>query len=220
MKWSDDYDRLPLSSLKQFVYCQRRYALMYIENEWGSNYKIVEGDLLHDKVDNPFFNEKRVDTHISRSVPVYSNRLGLYGVADIVEFYKDQNGIEIEGKKGLWKLCPLEYKNGKPEKSSADNYQICAQAICLEEMFNTKIENGNIYYGKLKRRVLVEITKSMKDSVVIKVDEMKTLLMNNTIPEVPDDQNCSLCSLVDICMPYIIDKRKIFRDRITDLLKG
>lgn len=116
MKKFDEIERLPISSLKQFIYCQRRFALMYIECEWRSNYKIVEGDILHERVDDPFFNEKRKDIHVSRSVPVYSNDLNLYGVADIIEFIKDAQGIEIPGKKGLWKINPIEYKNGEPEK--------------------------------------------------------------------------------------------------------
>ena len=100
MKKSDEYDRMPISSLKQYIYCKRRFALMYINCEWGSNYKIVEGDILHSRVNDPFFNEKRGDVYISRSVPVYSEKLNLYGVADIVEFIRDVDGIKLPGKKG------------------------------------------------------------------------------------------------------------------------
>ncbi|MGV8168321.1 MAG: CRISPR-associated protein Cas4 [Alkaliphilus sp.] len=220
MKNVDDLERIPLSSLKQFVYCQRRFALMYIENEWGSNYKIVEGDLLHEKVDDPFFNEKRGDVHISRSVPIYSDLLNLYGVADIVEFIKDQEGVKVSGKRGLWRISPLEYKNGKPEGSGADNYQLCAQALCLEEMFETKIYSGNIYYGKLKRRVNVELTQSMKDSVKLHVNKMIELLLSQTIPDKTEDQNCNLCSLINVCMPDVIDKPKMVKDRIAKLMRG
>jgi CRISPR-associated exonuclease Cas4 len=220
MKKCEDIERMPLSSLKQFVYCKRRFALMYIENEWGINYKIIEGDILHERVNDPFFNEKRGDVYISRSVPVYSDRLNLYGVADIVEFVKDQDGVEINGKRGLWRISPLEYKNGKPEKSGADNFQLCAQVMCLEEMFDTTINSGNIYYGQIKHRVKVEITKDMRNSVVSKVNQMMELLSNQTIPDIPFDQNCSLCSLIEVCLPKVVDMRKNLKSRIALLMKG
>lgn len=211
---------MPLSAIKQFVYCQRRFALMYIECEWGSNYKIVEGDILHEKVDDAFFNEKRGDVHISRSVPIYSEELNIYGVADIVEFIKDSEGIRIPGKLGLWKINPLEYKNGKPEKSGADNFQLCAQAMCLEEMFKTRINSGDIYYGKIKRRVAVELTKEMKESVITQVDNMMKLIQSQKIPSKPINQNCNLCSLIDICMPEVISKQKDIKGQIANLMRG
>lgn len=203
MKKSDEYDRMPISSLKQFIYCKRRFALMYINCEWGSNYKIVEGDILHSRVNDPFFNEKRGDVYISRSVPVYSEKLNLYGVADIVEFIRDDDGIKLPGKKGTWRINPIEYKNGKPEKTNSDNYQLCAQALCLEEMFNIEINNGDIYYGKIKRRIEVELTEELKSDVRKKLSEMSELLMKQEIPKKPQKQNCSLCSLHDICIPSV-----------------
>ena len=219
MKKFDDFERLPLSALKQFVYCKRRFALMHIECEWDSNYKIAEGDILHQRVDDPFFNEKRGDVHISRSVPIFSNSLNLYGVADIVEFIKDEQGIRILGKKGLWRINPLEYKNGKPEKSNADNFQLCAQAMCLEEMFQTEIKCGDIFYGKIKRRVLIEFSKDLKEDVKIQVKNMQQLLLCQEVPFKAVDQNCNLCSLVNICMPDIYDKHKNTKEQISSLIR-
>ena len=203
MKKSDEYDRMPISSLKQYIYCKRRFALMYINCEWGSNYKIVEGDILHSRVNDPYYNEKRGDVYISRSVPVYSEKLNLYGVADIVEFIRDDDGIKLPGKKGTWRINPIEYKNGKPEKTNSDNYQLCAQALCLEEMFNIEINKGDIYYGKIKRRIEVELTEELKSDVRKKLSEMSELLMKQEIPQKPQKQNCSLCSLYDICIPSV-----------------
>lgn len=219
MKKFDEIERMPISSLKQFVYCPRRFALMYIECEWGSNYKIVEGDILHERVDDPFFNEKRGDVHISRSVPIYSNTLNLYGVADIVEFIKEPQGVEIKGKKGFWRINPLEYKNGKPEKSNADNFQLCAQAMCLEEMFHTKINQGDIFYGKIKRRVVVEFTEELRNSVVDQVEKMNTLLVKQVIPLKSKKQNCNLCSLIDICIPEVSGIETNFKNQMARLMK-
>lgn len=220
MKRFEDFDRLSLSSLKQYIYCKRRFALMYVECEWGSNYKIVEGDLFHERVDNPLFSEKRGDLHISRSVPIYSDVMNLYGVADIIEFIKDDSGIKIHGKRERWRINPVEYKNGKPEKSNADNFQLCAQALCLEEMFNTNIEHGDIYYGKIKRRVTVDFTNELRSDVKEQVKNMKELLEQQLLPPKPKNQNCSLCSLENVCIPTIIRNQTSVKDRIAAIVKG
>lgn len=220
MKKFEEDERLPISALKQFIYCKRRFALMYINCDWGENYKIAEGDLLHKRVDDPYFNEKRGDVHTSRSVPVFSDRLNLYGVADIVEFIKNENGIELPNKKDRWQINLVEYKNGKPEKSNADNFQLCAQALCLEEMFHTTIENGDIFYGKIRRRVKVELTDNLKSQVRMQVDNMKALLKNQNIAVRDEAQNCSLCSLLDVCIPSAFGKQKKVQEQIALLMKG
>ncbi|MBK5244066.1 MAG: CRISPR-associated protein Cas4 [Eubacteriaceae bacterium] len=220
MKKFEEYDRLPLSALKQFIYCKKRFALMYLECEWGENYKIVEGDLLHKSVNDPTFNEKRRDVYVSRSVPVFSSQLNLYGVADIVEFINNDEGIKLPGKKGLWKINPVEYKNGKPEKSNADNYQLCAQAMCLEEMFQTEIKSGDIFYGKIKRRVTVDLTNELKESVKGHISNMSEILMTQVIPIKSEDQNCHLCSLIDVCIPTVFGKQKKFKDQISTQMRG
>jgi CRISPR-associated exonuclease Cas4 len=214
-------EQIPISAIKQYVYCKRRFALMFIDGEWGSNYKIAEGDILHEKVNDPFFNEKRGDRHISRSVPVFSDKLNVYGIADIVEFLRDDEcGVKIGGKKGLWRANPVEYKNGKPEKSGADNFQLCTQALCLEYMFSTKIKTGDIYYGKLRRRVEVKLTDELKKKTISIIAEINGVISSKTIPPRPKGQNCSLCSLVNICVPAIFDRKSTNRARIERLVKN
>lgn len=203
----EEVERLPISALKQYTYCKRRFALMFIDGDWGSNYKIAEGDIFHEKVNDPFFNEKRKDLYISRSVPVFSEHLNLYGIADIVEFLQDDNGVDIGTRPGLWRINPVEYKNGKPEKSGADNIQLCAQAMCLEEMFCTKVTSGDIYYGKLRKRVSVPLTDELKQKTANLVKEANMLLEAAEIPPKPENQSCSLCSLADVCVPSIFDQR-------------
>jgi CRISPR-associated exonuclease Cas4 len=166
------------------------------------------------------FNEKRGDKYYSRSVPVFSNRLNLYGVADIVEFLRDDSGVDIKTQKGLWRINPIEYKNGKPEKSGADALQLCAVAICLEEMFQTEIPSGEVYYGKLRRRINVPLTAELRSQLEVIIKEINALLDSAVIPPKPDNQNCSLCSLANICVPSIFDFKDSNTVRINRLMKG
>ena len=199
---------MALSGVKQIAYCKRRFCLMNVDGEWGSNFKIAEGDILHKRVNDPYFNEKRGSIHISRSVPVYSEQYCLYGIADIVEFIQDDNGVCIAGKKGLWKINPVEYKNGKPEKSDADNYQLCAQALCLEEMFGCNIASGDVYYGKLKRRKTIQFDETIRSRTAGYIALMAQLLEQSKLPPVPEGQNCNLCSLKDVCLPNAVLERE------------
>ena len=217
MKKFDERERMAISAIKQYTSCKRRFALMSLNCDWGENYTIVKGDILHQRVNDPYFNEKRVGIYTSRSVPVFSKSLNLYGIADIVEFIQDEKGVKLKGKKGLWKINPIEYKNGKPEKSNADNYQLCAQALCLEEMFQTSIKSGDIFYGKIKRRVKVELTEDLIRRVKDQIYNMVMLLKDQKIPNKPKGQNCSLCSLIDVCLPKVFSDQKGFRDQVRDL---
>lgn len=219
MKKFDDSERIHISAIKQYAYCKRRFGLMFIDCEWGSNYKIIEGDIMHEKVDDPFIKEKRKDVIISRSVPVFSKSLDLYGIADAVEFIKNSEGTRIQGKKDLWGINPIEYKNGKPEKSNADNLQLCAQAIALEEMFGCQIYSGEIFYGSIKRRIKIELTDDLKGRVRDIVEEIRYLFSRQIVPQKPENQNCALCSLIDICMPEIFTKRKTNKQQIYNLIK-
>lgn len=176
---------------------------MNIDMQWGSNYKIAEGDLFHKKVDDPFFNEKRKDVYVSRSEPVFSKQLNIYGIADIVEFLQCEKGITLKGKTGFWKINPIEYKNGQPEENISDNYQLCAVALCLEEMFNCNIESGDIFYGKLKRRKTIKFDKALRQNVALLFLQMETIIHQGEILQKKDGQNCNLCSLVDICQPNV-----------------
>ena len=214
-----DDDSIPISAIKQYIYCKRRFGLIFIDREWGSNYKIVEGDLLHNKVNDPYFNEKRGDIYVSRSIPVYSDKLNVYGIADIVEFTKCDSGVKLEGKYGLWSINPIDYKNGKPEQSGADECQLCAVALCLEEMFSTDIIKGDLFYGKLKRRVEVIFTEELREKTLYAIADITKMLDELSIPEKPVNQICSLCSLVDICLPEAFNKTRRNRSDITNLIK-
>ena len=211
---------IPISMIKQYAYCPHRFSLMYLDNVWTENFKIVEGNITHKKVDNPFIKEKRKDTFYSRSVPVYSDKLDLYGIIDIIEFTKgeDENSVKIRGKRGKWNLNPIEYKNGKKENSNSDALQLCAQAICLEEMFDTKIEFGERFYNKIKRRYKVEFDNSLRKEVLNTVEAMKKSILDNKIIPIREGQNCNLCSIRDNCLPFAYKNKKT-KENLIELIK-
>jgi len=192
---------------------------MFIDGEWEDNYKIIEGNITHEKVDDPFFNEKRKDIYYSRSVPVFSEKLNLYGIADVIEFVRAETGVSINKHDGLWNINPIEYKNGRPEKSDADNLQLCTIALCLEEMFSIEIGSGEIYYNKMRKRVKVHLDEKLKIQVKSILAEINELLDNNFIPSKPENQNCSLCSLIEICLPSIFSAKTKNSARIKRLLE-
>ena len=135
---TDDY--LQISGIKHFRFCRRRWALVHIEQQWDENALTVSGHLMHERVHDDGFTEKRGRIILSRGMPVRSDRLGITGVCDMVELIRDdENGISIHGREGKYLVNPVEYKHGKPD--DADLWQLCAQVICLEEM-NSLMKRG------------------------------------------------------------------------------
>lgn len=195
---------------------------MQIEGQWADNYKTIQGDIVHTLVDDPFFNEKRSHKHIVRSMPVFSNEYGIYGIADCVEFIRDPLGIPILAKKGNYKINIVEYKNGRPQKNQeinhSDTMQIIAQAVCIEEMFKTKV-TGQAYYAATKKRINQEIRQSMKDELSRIIKEMRECLIENVSIRVPVKQNCSNCSMYDICLPKAFKRNPSTLERIKEYLE-
>lgn len=130
---------LPLSGLQHFVFCRRQWALIHVERQWQENALTAEGRILHRRADDPFFTEKRKDRLIARSVPVASYSLGLSGICDVIEFTASPDGIQLPRREGHWLPAPVEYKRGRPKPEPSDAAQLCAQALCLEEMLLVKI---------------------------------------------------------------------------------
>lgn len=214
----DNY--IPISFIKQYVYCPHRFSLIAVENLWGNNFKIIEGNIVHEKVNNPFLKEKRKDIIISRSVPVYSKTYNLYGIVDLIEFHKDINGVSLPKRKDKWIIFPIEYKNGKEENSQSDSFQLCAEVLCLEEIFNTKITSGAIYYNATKKRKNIEFTDELKNKTLSIITEMKYIINNNIIVAKKEDQNCSLCSLYEQCIPSILNNsQEEYKKRLGKILK-
>lgn len=196
-------DRLQLSGLQHFAFCRRQWALIHIEQLWEENVRTVEGNLLHARAHDAALRERRGDTLILRSLSVFSDRLGLSGQCDVVEFHASPNGVPISGEDGLWLPYPVEYKRGKPKEHNADELQLCAQAMCLEEMLCCKIDEGALFYGEKRRRTTVELTDDLRAEVERTSAEMHDLYRRGYTPKPKIAKRCSACSLKELCLPKL-----------------
>ena len=162
--YSED-ELLPISALQHLVFCERQWALIHLEQLWSENILTVQGHIMHERV-HEAEREVRGNVIITRGLPLRSLRLGLIGKADVVEFIaigddSKEEGIALEGQTGFWKPIPVEYKRGKPKIDCSDTIQLCAQALCLEEMLHIRITEGSLFYGTPHRRIQVRF-----DSVI------------------------------------------------------
>jgi CRISPR-associated exonuclease Cas4 len=215
-------DLLPLSGIQHFLFCRRRWALIHVEMQWKDNVLTVEGKQMHERADDPFFTEVRNGVITARSVPVASFRLGLTGVCDVVEFTPsprlrhpspdgrgdggEGDGVKLPNREGLYLPAPVEYKHGKPMEKPADKAQLCAQALCLEEMLSVTIPKGYLYYGEIRHRVEIELTPELRKLVKEMSDEMHNYFSRGYTPRVKTSKACRSCSLVDVCLPKLQEK--------------
>ena len=197
---------LPLSGIQHFVFCRRQWALIHIERQWQENVLTVEGKLLHNRADNPFFSETRKGVVTARAVPIASYRLGLSGMCDVVEFTSSPDGVHLPGREGLYLPAPVEYKRGKEKHDHSDESQLCAQAICLEEMLSVAIPFGYLYYGETRHRVEVELNAKLRDLVREMSEEMHAYFQRGYTPRVKTSKACRSCSLADVCLPTLQEK--------------
>lgn len=183
---------LPLSALQHYLYCPRQCALIHVEKVWSENRFTTEGRLMHARADsgNP---GQRGGIAVDRAVPLRSERLGLYGVADVVEMRPGQGGREVP--------YPVEYKRGSPKVEDWDRAQLCAQAICLEEMLHMKVPEGAIFYGKPRRRERVIFDQGLRSLVEETCEAMRGMIESGTLPVGVRDRRCRACSLKEACMP-------------------
>ena len=164
MEYRED-EWLQLAGLQHFAFCRRQWALIHIEQLWEENLQTVEGDLLHRKAHDNAERESRRDMYILRGVSIQSRTLGVSGQCDVIEFHRCEHGISLQAKEGLWKPYPVEYKRGRPKENDPDRLQLCAQAMCLEEMLSCEIPQGALFYGETRRREEVDFTAELRDSV-------------------------------------------------------
>jgi CRISPR-associated exonuclease Cas4 len=212
MASKDEEEYLMLSGIQHFAFCKRQWALIHVEQYWAENVLTFEGRQLHEKADDPYIGEKRGDRIISRAVPLVSHRLGVYGVADVIEFHRceeGESGVSLPSRKGRWRPYPIEYKRGKPKSDNYDELQVCLQAICLEEMFEVEIPEGALFYGEIERRTRVELTLELRAYVATMLGEMHELLRRGTTPSEPYNARCDRCSLYEGCHPKLRGKRSI-----------
>jgi CRISPR-associated exonuclease Cas4 len=214
MKEYNQEDFIMLSGIQHFAFCRRQWALIHIEQQWEENLRTVEGEILHKNAHDSYLAEKRGDVIISRGMAVFSKILGVNGVCDIVEFYRDDKGVEIFGREGKYKVFPVEYKRGEPKENNVDILQLTAQAICLEEMLCCEIEEGSIFYGQTRRRLKVTFDDYLRNQVKVIFKEMHQMYERRHTPKVKPTKSCNACSLKDICLPKLC-KNKLVKDYIS-----
>ncbi len=198
--WPED-EALQLSGLQHFAFCRRQWALIHVEGLWRENLRTVEGDLFHGRAHDGPPRERRGDTLILRGLSVFSRSLGLSGTCDVVEFRASPDGVPLRGESGLWQPYPVEYKRGKPKEHNADQLQLCAQAMCLEEMLCCAIPEGALFYGEPRRRTEVAFTDTLRQAVRGAAAEMHQLDRRGHTPKVKPTKACSACSLKELCLP-------------------
>lgn len=199
----DDDQYLSLSGIQHFAFCRRRWALIHIEQRWADNVHTTEGMLFHGTPHEGLRGERRGNTLIVRHMHVVSHTLGISGICDVVEFHVDKKGIALHGREGLWQPLPVEYKKGRPHALRADSLQLCAQAICLEEMLVCSIPVAYMYYGEPHRRTEVALDEALRNEVGQMVREMQALYGRHHTPRVKKRKECAACSIAEACLPSL-----------------
>lgn len=188
MSLSDADDSLPLSALQHWLFCPRQCALIHVERAWAENRFTAEGRILHERADEGRA-ESREGIRILRAVQIASARYGLHGVADVVEL---RGGVP----------CPVEYKRGRPKAHRADEVQLCAQALCLEEMTGHTVSEGALFYGAARRRKIVPLDAGLRALTLRVADEVRAAIATGTLPPpVFEARRCGSCSMHDLCRP-------------------
>ena len=202
MNYSED-ELIPLSALQHLIFCARQCALIHVEQLWVENLYTAEGRIMHERTDAGI-RESRGNVRIEYGIPLRSLRLGLTGKADVVEFHLF---VEKTTKK-KWQPFPVEYKRGKPKKDNCDKVQLCAQALCLEEMLNAQILEGALFYGKTRRRLNVIFDEDLRQETEDAAKRVHELIRAGKTPKPVYSKKCDSCSFVGVCLPKTIGKSR------------
>ena len=203
MKEYEEDEFLMLSGIQHFAFCRRQWALIHIEQLWDDNYRTVDGTIFHEVTHDDKFVESRKGVLITRGLKIFSKELGLSGNCDVVEFHSDEHGISLKGRADTYLPYPIEYKRGKPKEDEIDELQLCAQAMCLEEMLLCHIPEGALFYGETRHRVQVEFRDELRDKVIQYAKEMHSLYEKGYTPKVKTSKKCKSCSLENQCLPKL-----------------
>jgi len=190
-----DRDTLPISALQHYAFCPRQCALIHLERQWSENTLTAQGRVLHDRAHDGG-SESRGDLRIARSLHLQSTALGLHGVADIVEFHRQTDGV--------WLPFPVEYKRGRPKSEPIDAVQLCAQAICLEEMRGVSIAAGALFYGEKHRREEVVFDTALRTETARVASAAHAMLDSGVTPAPDFGPKCRACSLRGLCQPEAV----------------
>jgi CRISPR-associated exonuclease Cas4 len=203
-------DLLPISALQHLLFCERQCALIHVEHVWAENRLTLEGRHLHRRAHEES-TSRRHDVHTARGLAVRSLRLGLAGRADVVEFSPvDDVAREHTSRRkppqrilagGQWRVVPIEYKRGKPKKDNSDRVQLCAQALCLEEMLGLLIPSGRLFYGRQRCRTSVEFDAPLRELTAATAARLHELISSRRTPLARRQPKCDQCSLLPACLP-------------------
>lgn len=203
-------DLIQLSALQHYAFCERQCALIHIEQIWLESGLTAEGRIMHEKVHEQD-RESRGNVRIEYGLPLRSLKLGLSGKADVVEFYRIS--------KEIWQPFPVEYKRGKPKLDHCDMIQLCAQAMCLEEMLSITVPNGAIFYGRTRRRHDVTFDDALRKETEDVAKRTHQLIASGKTPPPVYEKRCERCSLIGECLPKPIEKKmsvKSYLKRMVD----
>ncbi len=226
----DEDDLLPISALQHLLFCERQAALIHVERVWADNHFTAEGNVLHKKAHSAA-PETRDGIRITRSLPLRSFALGLTGQADVITFEppnKSDFDPLVEPTEPLhgthptlaasirraspeelahWKITPIEYKRGKPKKNDCDRVQLCAQALCLEEMLGVPVPRGELFYGTIRRRVPVEFDAVLRETTRTAALRLHEIIASGRTPPAVYEKKCDTCSLIQLCLPKLAARR-------------
>ncbi|WIM06021.1 MAG: CRISPR-associated protein Cas4 [Candidatus Nitricoxidivorans perseverans] len=204
----DERAPIPLSALQHWCYCPRQCALIHVEQVFADNLHTLRGQAVHKQVDQPGV-ETRAGLRVERALPVWNDRLGLIGKADIVEFEADGTPY------------PVEYKHGSRNKAAwiaaCDDLQLAAQALCLEEMTGHAVPAGALYYARSKRRRGVQITTDLRRRVEEVAIAVHAQVDSGDVPLPANDARCKQCSLIELCQPALGETGAVLREARHDL---
>lgn len=225
--YADD-ELVMISALQHCLFCRRQCALIHVEGAWRENYLTAMGRILHEHVDETG-SETRRDIHVATSLRLVSQRLGVMGVADVVEFHRVEQAKDSEGRTvavslprqhGWWRPIPVEYKRGRPKSHRADEVQLCAQAISLEEMLGVAIPEGALFYGEPRRRTVVVFDEELRSLTESVAGDVHALLRSGVTPPPVRMKGCEACSLRELCLEGVPSARAWVDRRVDEAVGG
>ena len=199
-------EAVPISALEHFMYCERQAALIWVDGVWQDNSHTKRGSRAHRRVDSGRHSSGR-GVRTMRAIRVWSETLGLTGVADAVEIHADGT------------LLPVEYKSGVRHGRSAE-VQVAAQAACLEEMFQQRIPNVAVWYGGPRRRIVTPLDDDLRDLTTRVVRTVQALREKSSLPTAPDDERCTECQLLDRCLPSVVSRADDVNSYVDQVVTG
>ncbi len=210
--YSED-NLLMLSALQHILFCERQCALIHIEQAWQENVFTAKGRLMHERVDKAG-KESRRDRRVEYAMPLRSLQLGLVGKADVVEFHLEQGGEPI------WRPYPVEFKWGSKKQENWDTVQLCAQALCLEEMLGLDVPEGALFYGKNRRRQIVSIDEKLRRQTQDAAEKLHQLIDSGITPLPIFTKKCLSCSFYSTCLPETFSKPKNVDRYLNQIFEG